>query len=65
MLAFCGGEHASGGADGADARGADGAADPQTFLRPPAPEHAGHVPGGEGIAAAGAVDERHGIGAGA
>src|SRR5437763_887942 len=57
------GEDARRGADGADATGADGAGELQAFELGEAVEQADDVTGVEGVTAAGAVDERDGVGA--
>src|SRR5262249_24391064 len=54
-------EDAGRGADGAHATGPDGAAHTEAALRIQAAQQAVDVAGREGVAAAGAIDERHAV----
>ena len=63
VAGFGAGEDTRRGADGADATGPDGAGELQAVELGTAFEQADDVAGVEGVAAAGAVDERIGIGA--
>ena len=59
ILGLGAGEDAGGGADGADATGTDGAGELQAIELGSAFEQSDDIAGVEGIAAAGAVDERN------
>ena len=63
FFGFGAGEDARRGADGSDAACADGAGELQAVELGAAFEQADDIAGVEGVAAAGAVDERDGIGA--